>query len=274
MNTNPDASWCLTAAFILSIAGCVADEPLNPSFPLRLEEAKVALEEMAAAPVELKRPVIVVGGYLDPGFATPRVRETVRRIGGGDRVISVHFLFQGDFDGCRDHLLSSIEEAFPSGDPNWTMEVDIIGGSMGGIVSRYAAMPLTEEEAAARPVRKRLRIARLFTTSTPHLGAKMADIPTLDPLAINMRCGSAFLARLDAELPHAAYQLIPYVRLGDMVVGPENAAPAGRTAWWVANQPLQFAHLACMRDQRFLADISRRLRGETPYTSEPPAALP
>ena len=70
------------------------------------------------------------------------------------------------------------------------------------------------------------------------------------------------------------YRIYPYVRLGDIVVGPENAAPAGQTPWWVHNPPLRSAHLAAAVDDRILADIARRLRGETPFAQDPPAPLP
>ena len=264
----------LLPLLLLALAGCSADQPLNPSFPLTLHQARAAIEVMSEAPLKLQRPVIVLGGYMDFGIGTPRVRATLREIGGSEEVISIHFAFKGSFDNCRDHLLSQIEAAFPSTDPNWTTEVDVVAGSMGGIVARYAALPVDENEKPSKTPRKQLKIARLFTISSPHLGARMSNLPSFDSLVLDMRKGSPFLARLDAALPTAGYELIPYVRLNDAVVGPENAAPPGRTPWWVANQPLQFSHLNSFRDERFLADISRRLRGEDHYTKEPVAPLP
>jgi len=264
----------LLPLIVLALAGCSADQPLNPSFPLTLDQARANIEVMCEAPVKLQRPVIILGGYMDFGIGTLRLRSTFREIGGGEDVISVHFVFKGSFHNCRDHLLQEIEAAFPSSDPNWTTEVDVVAGSMGGIVARYAALPVDENEDSARIPRKRLKIARLFTISTPHLGASMANLPSFDSLVIDMRKGSPFLARLDAALPTAGYELFPYVRLDDAVVGIENAAPPGRTPWWVQNQPLQFSHLNSFREERFLADISRRLRGEDHYTIEPAAPLP
>src|SRR5262249_26534116 len=109
--------------------------------------------------------------------------------------------------------------------------------------------------------------------STPHRGAKLAPaVAAIDRRIECMQPGSPFLAALDVEEP--AYQIIPYVRLDDGVVGEENSAPPGRNAWWVPNIPLDSAHMSAKGDSRILVDIARRLRGETPFTTEPAAELP
>jgi len=210
-------------------------------------------------------------------------------------VISVSFFFCGSFDGCRKRVIDAVEKAFPSDDPEWTTEVDVVAVSMGGLVARYAAAPprapkATTTNAASQPTTdrapaRRLRIARLFTISSPHRGAALAFLPTFNQLQIDMRAGSKFLQRLDAfdELvepgsaqtrPSDSYELIPYVRLDDMIVGERNAAPAGWTPWWVPAEPFQDSHIFAMADPRIVADIARRLRGEPPLTTDPPAPLP
>jgi hypothetical protein len=88
-----------------------------------------------------------------------------------------------------------------------------------------------------------------------------------------MRRGSAFLAELDDQLASASYELYTYARLGDMIVGVENAAPPGMDPWWVANPPLGLAHLGAPHDPRILADILRRLRGEPALATRPAAAV-
>ncbi|MEL7087849.1 MAG: hypothetical protein AAGL98_05310, partial [Planctomycetota bacterium] len=85
---------------------------------------------------------------------------------------------------------------------------------------------------------------------------------------------SAFLAYLDAAWTDADYTLIPYTRLGDPIVGEENTAPPGVTPWWVHTPPLHRSHQEAYLDPRICADLLRRLRGETPYTSAPATALP
>lgn len=267
---------------ILWLGGCAVDQPVNPSFQLTVDDAEAALDAMRASPVGLRRPVVILGGFCDPGLGTIEMERSIRQVTGDDRIISVSFFARFTLDNCREHAIDSVEDAFPSSDPNWTMEVDVIAGSMGGIVARYAAMPIRQAqmnvsmEGGDKPVipRKRLKIARLFTISTPHLGANLAELPTFDSMVLAQRAGSDFLAALDAQLPAVRYRIYPYVRLHDQVVGAENAAPPGRTAWWVPNQPFQFAHISCMRDERIIADIARRLRGEPPFTTEPAAPIP
>ena len=99
----------------------------------------------------------------------------------------------------------------------------------------------------------------------------------MSKLHADMRAASAFLQRLEqAEAATAEddYELVPYVRLGDRIVGTHNAARAGTTAWWLPNPPLNFAHFAVNRDPRVRADVARRLRGEPPLTKTPPAPVP
>ena len=259
----------LLCACMLLCGGCSADKPLNPSFALVYKDAKAVLHEMRLEPKPLERPLIVAAGIHDPGLIAPSVVRKLRNItSDDDRILSVSFfgLSLLTFDACREHLVDAVEQAFPNDDPEVTTEVDVIGYSMGGLVARLAA---TENASG-----KQLRIRRLFTISTPHRGAKLAGLPTLDDRTIDMRAGSAFLADLDSQLPNAAYELLTYTRLGDMIVGPENAGAPGASPWWVANPPFSSAHLSASTDPRILADIARRLRNEEPFATNPPAPLP
>jgi hypothetical protein len=138
---------------------------------------------------------------------------------------------------------------------------------MGGLIARDAAISGDDGMPA-------LHIARLFTISTPWRGAAMAGVPTLDERVVGMRPGSAFLARLDDEAPAAPYDVIAYVRLGDEIVGVGNAVPPSGVVHWVPNEPFEPAHLWAQRDDRILADIGRRLRGEAPFAMDPPEPLP
>ena len=56
----------------------------------------------------------------------------------------------------------------------------------------------------------------------------MAALPTIESRVRDMRAGSAFLCALDDC--EAGYELVPYCRLNDWIVGEENAAPPGREA--------------------------------------------
>ena len=151
-------------------------------------------------------------------------------------------------------------------DPSTTVEVDVIGFSMGGVVARYAASDFYAFKSGTR-----LNVRRVFTVSSPHQGATLADIPSFDSRVINMRVGSAFLKTLNEE--HCDYKLFTYARLGDGVVGEQNAAPPGQTPWWTSKHH-GLSHASAYGDKRILGDIARRLRNEQPFTSEPPAPLP
>lgn len=248
----------------LCLVGCASRS--NPSFPLTMAEAKATLRQMREDPRPLERPVVVVAGLLDPGFDVQRIAGSLRRVStGDDMVTSVTFmsLTTDSFDGCRDYLIERVEQAFGTTRTRDTIEVDVIGFSMGGLVARHASRPRSDGG-------KRLAIRRLFTISTPHCGARLAELPTLDQRTIDMRADSDFLAALNEALADADYELFCYTRLGDWIVGVENAAPPGRTAWWVPSPPMSFAHLGAATDARILADIARRLRGEAPLTTEPP----
>lgn len=249
-------------------AGCSADVPLNPSFPLTLADARLALLDMEKHAKTPARPIVVLGGIYDPGIASSGVARRLRRmVDAEDMIISISFFGCGTFDQCRAQVIEKIQEAFPSDDPDVTTEIDVIAISMGGLVARHAAAVKAEGG-------RRLLIRRLFTISTPHRGAKLAWLLTLDSRIKDMKKGSPFLDKLDLAWENADYEIHPYTRLGDVIVGPANTAPPGRHPWWAANIPGSFSHLFAMFDPRFLADIARRLRSESPFTHEPPAPRP
>ncbi|MEX2212731.1 MAG: hypothetical protein WD768_01300 [Phycisphaeraceae bacterium] len=256
----------LLTIVLLSLAGCRADEPVNPSFALTFDDARRAIEDMQQSPVKLRRPLVIIGGYLDPGIGPRLIDGTILDATGDRRIISISTFADQDFDACRAHVIRAVEEAFPSDDQVWTIEVDVIGQSMGGLVARFAAMEF--------PHFKRLRIARLFTISSPHRGARRAVALSFDNRHIAMRRGSPFLQHLDAGLNEADYEIIPYTRLDDHIVGEENASPWDAGVWWLSDKPLESSHLFAMNDPRILADILRRLRGEAHYTTTPASPLP
>ena len=261
------AALFFAVPMVVLASGCAA--PTNPSFPASVGEAQAALRAMEAHPKRLARPVVILGGYHDPGFGAFVWSEEVQRWAKEPRIIAVSFPFHRDFNQCRRDVIAAVDRAFPTTDPEATVEVDVIGASMGGLVGRYAAVTM--------PGERRLNVARLITVSSPHRGASWARLPSLSKLHADMRPASAFLQtleRAEAATPADDYELVPYVRLGDRIVGAENAAPAGTNGWWLQNPPLNFAHFAVNRDPRVRADVARRLRGERPLTKTPPAPLP
>jgi pimeloyl-ACP methyl ester carboxylesterase len=260
---------------LVMLTGCASQqEHPNPSFPLSVNEAQDEIRLMREAPVELRRPVVVLGGWGDLlGLPPAHLAKELRKATGDDRVIAIGFGGNVSFDGCRKRMLKQLEQAFPSESDGWTAEVDVIGFSMGGIVARYAALPPADEAEDAEPLR-RLRIARLYTISTPHRGAAIAKVIAPGKLARDMKPGSEFLETLDEHLDADPYPVLSYTRLNDGIVGEGNTAPHGQEPYWIPPAPLSISHAQAYRDPRLIADLARRLRDEPPYTTDPPTPLP
>ncbi len=252
----------MTGAMTLT-AGCHCGK-INPSFPLTVGEAKADLKEMSDDPKPLDRPLVCITGWLDLGAKKVLDTHCARTID-DDRVLVIRVDETSTMQQARQKVMDAVDERFPGDDRVWTPEVDVIGFSMGGLVARYAADPATGD--------RHLRIARLFTVSAPHRGSVMAVGAVLSPQSRDMMLGSAFLKYLDNEV-EIDYELIPYTRLCDTVVGEKNTATPGDTPWWVSARPFEDSHVDAIRDPRILTDITKRLRGEQPVTVPPAAPLP
>lgn len=256
----------VSCLLLMQLVGCAA-QPVNPSFPVTMEDARVAWSVMEDHPIALTRPVVVLGGIYDPGFAAGAIARRIKEIAGPDApIVHVGFLDTGSFDRSAAKVLEAVDRAFPSVIPTQTTEVDVIGVSMGGLVARYAASEMYRADSG-----RRLSVRTLYTISSPHTGAKLAWVPTFDKRVIDMRGDSEFLQQLNAEARN--YELVAYARLGDQVVGENNAAPPGMTPRWIVARH-GLSHVSAYSDTRILADIARRLRGETPLSTDPPAPLP
>jgi pimeloyl-ACP methyl ester carboxylesterase len=182
------------------------------------------------------------------------------------RIITVPIAGHLSFWGYRKELLDKLDRALPADKSGQRPEADVIGFSMGGLVARYSAIPENDG-------RSPLRIARLFTISTPHRGSASAqEFPVFFQLQSEVRYESARLREID-NAPRN-YPIFPYVRLGDAIVGTKNTAPPGEWAWWVYTPWFNLAHEGAPCDPRILADIARRVRGEQPFSTSPAAPLP
>jgi pimeloyl-ACP methyl ester carboxylesterase len=249
---------------VLSIAACVPIS--NPSFPVTRAEAATLLKKEAATPQKLERPLVILGGFLDvgvgPAFYARKLQPYVR-----GESIRISFMDCMTFEACRRRVVATLDRALGNVSPAETVEVDVIGQSMGGLVAMHAAL-------ADPALGKRLKIRRLFTISSPLQGASRAARMPLDvlPLTRDMRPGSALYAKL-AKQP-ADYEIFSYTRLDDRVVGERYASLPGRGVWWVDTPPFESAHAGAFGDSRVMLDIVRRLRGGTPLTLDPPAPLP
>jgi len=257
--------FVLTAGLI---EGC-ASGPANPSFPVTSAQANRAIVQMRRAPMPLRRPLVVIGGFLDPNLSPPWYAHFFGELANGQKIIPVSVGYCTSFEQCRQRIIDAVDKAVPSSDPIWTTQVDVVGASLGGLVARYAAAP-SDDPAYPR----RLNIARLFSISSPHSGAKMALSIAPTNYIRQMRPGSQFLQTLAHFDASAGYELYPYVQLDDDIVGDRYAAPPGRNVYWLPNDVALPPHLSAMIDPRILADIALRLRGQAPFTLAPPSPLP
>jgi len=258
----------LSIVAVVLVTGCASKGPsANPSFPISLDDARTTLLTIESNPKPLDRPLVILNGFLDPGIGGAMVSSIVRHHVSDTRIITVAYPLNFSFEECRKKVIEAVDRAYPSADATQTTQVDVIGLSMGGLLARYCAAPGADH--------KRLNVCRLFTVSAPHQGAVRAvALPPLLQMQLDMRPNSPFLHHLEQSEEEAHYEIIPYVRLEDDIIGPKYAAPKGSDPWWVPNQPLHHAHIGAATDPRIMADILRRLRDEKPLTKNPPAPLP
>ncbi|MFO0874097.1 MAG: hypothetical protein U0575_09020 [Phycisphaerales bacterium] len=130
-------------AVLLAVAGCSAP-PINPSFPLTEGDANKSIAQMTESPQPLERPLVVLGGYLDPGVAADQILEVVKPTTTGGPVFKVAFGGCHTFDECRERVIAAVLEALPdrssAGAGRFeTMEVDVVTNSMGGLVRAMRA---------------------------------------------------------------------------------------------------------------------------------------
>lgn len=242
--------------------------PDNPDFPVSFEELPDEFERMRSQPTVPVRPLLVLAGYHAWKLSVRSLASRMNALvgGPGDMYHAMAYTLDTDIPTIARKVVAEVERRWPHGEAHRTTEIDVIAVSMGGLVARTAAtLPL--ENAS-----KRLKIARLFTLATPHRGATLTRMGTFDQAARDMRPGSAFLDRLNAQLPTSKYELICYTRLNDNWVGATNTAPPGREPIWVSGTRL-LSHVTITMEPRIIADIARRLRGESPLSicsSRPP----
>ena len=65
----------LLGALAVGLVGCVAPQPINPSFNVSVNDARATLRQLEDHKVPLDRPLVIVGGYLDPGLGPAGLRR-------------------------------------------------------------------------------------------------------------------------------------------------------------------------------------------------------
>lgn len=259
-----------TAAFMLlmlaMLPGCIGMGTPPGGADLSPRDALVDLERMAQHPCPLERPLVILNGYRSPSFLLGGLASRLAHATSGNTrdLLVINFIADSRFEAMVARTIEAVDARWPSDDPRNTVEVDVVGVSMGGLVARLAAIesPRTigdDNDADNAP--RALRVRRLFTLATPHQGASIARWIALDDAARDMRPGSAFLERLDTA--PRGYELVCYAHLRDITVGATRAAPPGVMPIWTGGT-LLFSHGATAQDVVIIADIARRIRGEPP----------
>ncbi len=217
---------------------------------------------MAANPKKLQRPVLVLGAYHAWAPVSWAMAQKVRRLTGANEreVVSVPFLFETSLHAAAVKGARVAVEAWGLGTGGASVPVDVVGISMGGLVARMvlagdnAGLGLPQEMA-------RIDARRIFTFGSPLRGARVALRVRPDRAARDMRPGSPLLRRLDANA--AGADLICYGQVRDRIVGATRTAPEGMEPIW-SGGTLLMSHFTTPHNPWFLADMARRLRGETP----------
>ena len=132
------------------VIGCVDFNRVNPSFAVSMTEAQRDLSALKEKQLPLKRPVVIVRGYMDPGLGPWLVAGRIRCVNGTGQTVYVAMPIWSDMDACRRLVVEAVEKCFPSDDPNFTTEVDAVGLSLGGVVCRYAASNIAPKKATGR----------------------------------------------------------------------------------------------------------------------------
>jgi hypothetical protein len=267
------------AALTYLLTGCIAlPSPNDPARAVTRDSAATDLAALYNDPRPLARPVVVLGGYRTLGIhAAPLVAKLRRGTSNkSDDFLYLYYPLTTNFDQLADYVVAEVEKKWPSADPKQTVPVDVVGVSMGGLVARWAALPPLErvrnkEDSPAQGA-KRLNIVRLFTFSSPHRGAILAEKVHIDPAARDMCSGSPFLDVLDERRSAHPYELVCYAQEGDNIVGATRAAPPGEDPIW-SEGTILFSHISAVENPIFVTDICKRLRGEKPLVTPhgPPA---
>ena len=226
------------------------------------------LDRLRADPRPLDRPLVVLDGWHQPPLSAVGIRDRLVRLTGADpgQAIAISFFWSWSIPSSARRTIDRVEQTWPSDDPDETVEVDVVGYSMGGIVARYAADMWETLPPDVRPA-KRLNVRRVYTIATPHRGARLARWLPLDASAWAMRPTSVMLDRLDAARSSATYELVCYTQTNDITVGARNTAPPGMEPIWTPGT-LIASHFTSRVNPHILLDIALRLRGDEPLAGE------
>ena len=95
---------------------------------------------MTERPMPLQRPLLILGEFADPGVGSLLVARRFGKITADDGIATVALPLGAIMDQCRQLVVEKVEQRFGGPDRHATIEVDVIGISMGGVIARYAAL--------------------------------------------------------------------------------------------------------------------------------------
>lgn len=268
----------LVALAVCALPACIPLPESNPSIAVSRDVAREDLDRMQADHRPLHRPVVILNGYAAAPVHIQFLAAALWDATSGDTndILAISYPFSHNLDDLALQIVDQVDTRWPSADPAQTIEVDVVGFSLGGILARWAALPPDQRtragesapDPAPKPTGKSLRIARLFTLDSPHRGSKLATAFPLTAIARDLAPGSPLLSTLDS-LPPPSFEIIPYAQLGDDVVGATRSAPPGQDPIW-SRGTLLFSHWSITDNPLIIADIARRLRDEPALLSPGP----
>jgi hypothetical protein len=246
---------------------------LNPSFPITRAQALAEWDRMRKHLVPLQRPVLILGGWRAPRLGALGIERLLRPLTSNrtENFLTVTYPFASSLDAAWNIACRKLQQRFGDRGPGLDSPIDVIGISMGGLVAKLASMPPQDRPPIGNPDAPRLRLHRLFTLATPHRGARLARLWAFDDATRLMRPGCPALDALDH--PDVLPRIIPYAMLGDWWVGATRTAPPGMSPIWIAPETLAeraLSHFLINRNPAIVADVARRLRGETPLAHPGP----
>lgn len=239
----------------------------DPSFPLTRGQVEEEHARLGRSPAGLCRPVVILNGYHTPPQVAWWARLQLCRLTSqkAEDFLTVSYTAETLIERAAERAIAAVERRWPSGGGgvgDGTIEVDVVGISMGGLVARFAAL---EAERRSHPLRSytpgktRLRIANLYTFATPHQGSLRAALMAPDAAARDMKPTSRFLEVLNGV--ERGYPVVSYTQRRDGLIAPAAAAPKGETAI-VGSGSRMMSHFTAVHNPWFLADLARRLRSE------------
>lgn len=186
---------------------------------------------------DVRRPVLLIHGIKDNASKMERLARYLRAEGRESHTLSLVPSFgQVGLDELAKQIASYVDRTFGAEQP-----IDLVGFSMGGLVSRYYVQRLGGDQ----------RVRHLVTISSPHRGTLFAYlVPNAG--CRQMRPGSAFLRDLngDADRVFRRVRFTSFWTPLDLIILPaaSSIVPSATCRHiWCAAHPLMVWEPRCLR---------------------------